>query len=235
MALGVTMPTGSIVQPDRIIWNRPIMKKSISVPAAQRYTAAWAEINSRLLSRQSANIGFATITLTAASLILGAMLEQTRVTMLPILAGALMMLTWSFALWIRHNDATIGLLGAFCKALELRDEAAGDDHLPAWHMDSQDWIVEARSYRKYSDIATSLIAAIAALPSGFLARSHFASTEYIVALLMLVTFVLALLASLFTMRTAVVRKRIASSSFREVNGLFVFARPDVPRELKQRA
>jgi len=142
----------------------------LSVSMEKRYGSAWAEINARLTSRQNALLAFATGGVTAVSVLAGVAfkLPEEKVVWQGALEGlavGLVALTWAVTLLIRNNDALIGLLGVFCKTLELRDDPNNTIGLPAWHNDEQEWILFARKYRRYSDAAATIIAFLASVPA----------------------------------------------------------------------
>jgi hypothetical protein len=200
------------------------------VPLAQRYTAAWAEINTRLVSRQTVSLYAAAAAVTVTSLIVGSITGPQADSFLlggwaDGLCAGLVVLSWTFALWIRHNDATIGLLSAFCRSLEMIDDPMNTDGLPAWHNESQGWIVRARRYRRYSDRAFIGITAIAAMPSAIVCTYHFVMSSWAAGLLILPVIAAGLWAVWFTYGNAALREEIAGDRFNNSSGVWAFTRP----------
>ena len=128
----------------------------------QRYQAAWAEINARLQARQTVGVVY----MTGAITLLGFAIDDQPSTsgqiswhlpfvlLLPILAFAV-------AKWLRHNDAIVGVLGAYCAAIEKID---WHPELPAWHSREHGFMNAALDYRLWSDHAAIIITTAASLP-----------------------------------------------------------------------
>ena len=185
-------------------------------PAPQRYHAAWLEINARLQSRQ---IIQATYMSGAVVVMLLGLVPEGGTIADPLswrkLAVILLpMLSLSVALWVRHNDGTIGLLSAFCQAIERLDDPSQKSCIPGWHETRYRIIDAALKYRRGSDYAFIIVAFIATIPAlglawpsawGFLFSML---REQLIALLS----VLAALAGLYSLVTvwknAADRKRI---------------------------
>jgi len=151
-----------------------------NVPYAQRHTAAWAQLSQRLAARQSVYLQFATVSLTATSALFGFMSAQTGGTARRVAewgAAGLVAYTWALALWIRNNDAVIGLLGVFCGTLERLDDPSDQSAFPAWHTEAQGWLPRARHYRLYSDWAAIILALLSSLPAFSFGFSHYKNCE----------------------------------------------------------
>lgn len=200
------------------------------VTLAHRYTAAWAEINTRLVSRQTVSLYYATVSVTTASLIISTMTgTQSGAFLLNGWADGISVglvgLTWTFTLWIRHNDATIGLLSAYCRSLELIDDPENRIGLPAWHNEAQGWILRARTYRRYSDRAVIVVTLIAILPAVLVTAYHVTVSDVMSSLLLLPTVLLGVLAVVFTYRNATARQAIAHARFQQTRSGWVFGSP----------
>lgn len=136
---------------------------TLRAPTPQRYQAAWTEINARLQSRQTVGAVY----MTAAIAMLGASIAASPppasvfawrlpfVVLLPVFSFAV-------AKWVRHNDAIIGLLSAYCASLE---EVERQPHIPAWHSKGHGFITAALRYRLWTDQATAVIAVASLLPA----------------------------------------------------------------------
>lgn len=133
------------------------------VPVAQRYQAAWAEINARLQSRQ--NLGAVYMTATVA--MLGASFASPSagsdgvVWRMPFVI-VLPFFSFAVARWVRHNDAIIGLLNSYCASLE---EVEDFPEVPAWQHPQHGFIRAALEYRLWTDQAVALIATVSLLPA----------------------------------------------------------------------
>jgi len=137
-------------------------------PSAQRYHGAWQEINARLQSRQ--NIQGAYMTGAVVVLFLGLLPPTTGRFADPDtwrigVALVLPVLSLSVALWVRHNDALIGLLSAYCQWLERLDDPDGTSELPGWHDNRYGMIDAGLQYRRFSDYAYAMITAVATAPT----------------------------------------------------------------------
>jgi len=134
-----------------------------AAPTAQRYQAAWAEINARLQSRQNLGAVYmtATIAMLGASIADPSEVSGGLVWRMPFVI-LLPVFSFAVARWVRHNDAIIGLLGAYCASLEDVDEFP---EVPAWHQKQHGFIVAALEYRVWTDQAVALVAAIGLLPA----------------------------------------------------------------------
>jgi hypothetical protein len=164
------------------------------------------------------NLYFVTVSLTATSLIIGSVLKTSKPQPLnETLSCGLVGLTWAFALWIRHNDATVGLLSAFCRALELIDDPQNTIGIPAWHTEGQGWIVQARRYRNLSDGASILVSILALLPAIILAARAFVVARIGAGLILGAAGLVGLGAIVFLFLNARCRERIAASSFCKVD------------------
>ncbi|MEV4345455.1 hypothetical protein AB0J83_13340 [Actinoplanes sp. NPDC049596] len=205
------------------------------VSPGQRYAAAWAEINARLTSRQTVCLSFATISITLASLIVGGVLGPqaagfVRDGWLTGICCGLVALAWTFVLWIRHNDATIGLLSAFCKALEKIDDPASARKLPAWHNEFQGWMTLARDLRRLSDRAVAIIAGIATLPSVAAVIGQVRDPEWVSLAALVVATLVGSASVRFALENAKRREEIADHSFRaDGEGRYRFQGPPPPR------
>lgn len=122
----------------------------LHISCGQRYAGAWSEINTRLQSRQTVNVFFVTAML--AALALQGKLNDN--SLLPVLV---VVMSWVFSFWIRHNDTTIGLLSFYCKTLEEFDDPDNAKGIPAWHSKSQKIMEAALEERKLSDRAMIII------------------------------------------------------------------------------
>jgi hypothetical protein len=190
----------------------------LNVPLQQRYASAWQEISQRIGARQSVYLQFATVSATAlaglASIITK---EGTAPTLANNIAewgsAALVAYTWAFSAWIRHNEALIGLLGAFCQTLELSDD---DGERPAWHTESRCWILLAREYRKPAERAASVLAVFASLPALSFAWRHFKLCQPLWGMLLSAVFVVGLWAAWYLWSTRKFRERVAGFTARAV-------------------
>ena len=95
----------------------PSEPTTLMAPPAQRYQAAWQEINARLQSRQVIQGTY--VTGVVVVLLLGLVPQgrgwsESATWNLPVVL-LLPLLTFAVALWVRHNDATIGLLRKLAK------------------------------------------------------------------------------------------------------------------------
>lgn len=147
-------------------------------PPPQRYQAAWAEVNARIQSRLVIQGSFMTGVVVA--LYLGLVKEKgdiespadwrmETVVLLPAL-------TFATALWVRHNDAIIGILSAFMQKLEELDDPNQKSGLPGWHDTRYGAIDAALKYRMYSDCAFAIVGVIATLPATILLLERLAAT-----------------------------------------------------------
>lgn len=138
---------------------------TIDLPLSPRYQGAWGEVAARLQSRQLVNLHFAVAVLTTGSLVVGLLDKVDPQLWATILSFGLVAFAWVYALWIRHNDAILGLLGAFGKQCELLADPKNELGVPGWFRDDQQWIVLARGYRELSDWAGMILAVLASAPS----------------------------------------------------------------------
>jgi hypothetical protein len=192
--------------------NEPEAKPDISL--TQRYASAWAEIAQRISARQSVYLQFATVIVTAIVGLLGAWIKSRGENSL-LLGGVaewggsigLTVYTAVFARWIRHNDALIGLLGVFCKTLEQCDD---DCTRPAWHVESEGWMVLAREYRKNSDWAAAALAGLVCLLIAFFVVVHLRNCEMLQAGGLFAVFILEVWTLIFLLQSASFREEIAS-------------------------
>lgn len=170
----------------------------------------------------------AAISVTVASLILGnitgsASSDFREGGWLAVTSCGLVALSWTFVLWIRHNDATIGLLSAYCKALERVDDPDSKRGWPAWHNEDQNWIVLARGLRRLSDAAAIIVTVIATTPSLVACVVSFKSGDVFAGVVLLAFAVAGLLAICFTCLNSSKRKQIASRCFEpDRDGTYVF-------------
>jgi hypothetical protein len=216
--------------------DEPSEPKSLSVPLATRYAGAWTEINARLQSRQAINATFATVIVSVTSVLLGVALDKGLTSSwLRIGSVATVALAWAFSLWIVHNDAIIGLLSSFCKALEVRDDPDNTLGLPAWHTDGQEWIVKARGMRKFSDWASMTVATIASVPSIVSGIATTADRSFAIGLPLLAIGLTGLASVRFLVRGAHRRKQIASARFSAKDGKWSFRDPESPPEMRLKA
>lgn len=139
--------------------------------AGERYLGAWSEINARLASRQTVNVYWATIVVTGATALASWSAVDADVSSrlggrVGIFAIGLAMLNWTFALWVRNNDAVIGLLSSYCSAFEAPPDAGEDrpGQLTSWHTEDR-WIKTARRHRRSSDLAHVLVQVAAVTPA----------------------------------------------------------------------
>jgi hypothetical protein len=193
------------------------------VPYAQRYTAAWGELSQRLAARQSVYLQFATVSLAATSALLGVMNAAKDAAAVPWARGiaewgavGLIVYSWAFALWIRNNDAVVGLLGSFCRILERTDDPDGTSDFPAWHTEAQGWIVIARYYRQYSDWAAIIVTVSSSVPAFFFGVGHLKHCEVWPAARLLAAAIGGLSAAVFLWFNRSVRTRIASLTREDV-------------------
>ena len=135
------------------------------LPLGPRYQGAWAEVSARLQSRQLVNLSFATAVVTACAAIIGTMHPTVEDRWPPVLSIALVILSWIYALWIRNNDAMVGLLGAHNQACEVFADPDNLWGVPAWFSERQLWIKQARKYRELSDLAGIWLCVLSALPA----------------------------------------------------------------------
>lgn len=101
------------------------------LPVAARYQGAWGEASARIQSRQLVNLQFAVAVLATGALVVGLLRDGEPQNWAPILSFGLVALTWMYCLWIRHNDAILGLLGAFMRQCELLDDRCNTTGVPA--------------------------------------------------------------------------------------------------------
>lgn len=136
----------------------------------QRYQAAWAEVNARIQSRLVIQGSFMTgvvVTLLLGLVPPGADMADpsqwrtAAVVMLPVLAFAT-------ALWVRHNDAIIGLLAAFMQQLEALDDPSQTESVPGWQDSRYKAMDAALRYRRFSDWAFVIVAIAGTAPAGIL-------------------------------------------------------------------
>lgn len=185
-------------------------KRDLMISLNQRYASAWAEIGQRINARQSVYVQFATVTVVAAVGILGAWAKGSGDLLLKILefggSIGLTLYTWVFALWIRHNDALIGLLGVYCRSLEQVDE---DINAPCWHSEKQGWTVVARKYRRMSDFAAGGLATLVCLEIGVFILFHALHCQMISALIQMILLGAEIGAASFLFGSTKFRERIA--------------------------
>jgi hypothetical protein len=175
---------------------------------ADRYAAAWGEINQRIGARQQVYLQFAVVSVAAiVGLFTAWRVTSTNRGLLEWCGSiGLAACTWIFVLWIRTNDVIIGILGAFCKELELGD---AERDPPAWHTETHGWIRLARHSRRYPDRAAATLAAVTAAPVAFFAWNHFKSGDACQTIGFLIVAGFGLLAGVYQFRTPAVRTRIA--------------------------
>lgn len=135
------------------------------VPIYVRYSYAWAEINARIQARQQVSINFTTVSWLILSVVVSVPNEYQQARQW--LAFLLPFFSLTFAFWICHNDATIGLLSKFCAFCEQFPDEEYARKLPSWHDPSQGWITQALLYRNFSDWAFILTFVVTAIP-GFI-------------------------------------------------------------------
>jgi len=202
-------------------------KTPVNLLFGQRYASAWSEINSRIQSRQAANLGYATTTVTAASYIIGNSIAPNpavapNIKLFVVYTIGLVALSWVYVLWVRHNDAIIGLLGAYCKAIERLDNYKNEHPFPAWHDDRQNLIVQSYKFRKLTDVATTILTFIATIPAFFLICLSGFPDRFETGVLLAAT-IAGLLACRFVYRNTVIRKAIAEIKFQNVDGKWMFS------------
>lgn len=202
-------------------------KIPVLLPLGQRYASAWSEINSRIQARQAANIGYAATTVTAASYIIGksitpdpAITQDSKLFV--VYSIGLVALSWVYVLWVRHNDAIIGLLSAYCKAIEQLDNKDNKLPFPAWHDDRQQLIVQSYKFRKLTDVATTILTFIATIPA-FLLICLSGWPDRLETGVLLAATTAGLLACRFVYQNTVVRKAIAEIMFQNVDGKWMFS------------
>ena len=187
-----------------------------------------SEINARLTSRQTVSLSHATISVTVSSLVIGNLAavgvsKLQRGGWLAAICCGLVALSWTFALWVRHNDATIGLLSAYCKALERIDDPDSKNGWPAWHNEDQQWILDARGLRRLSDLAAVVVTVVATSPSFVGCVAYFKSGNTAGGSTLVVSTVAGLLAIVFTGLNSGKRKQIASRCFEpDSDGVYMF-------------
>ncbi len=136
-------------------------------PSPQRYQAAWAEVNTRIQSRLVIQGSF--MTGVVVTLLLGLTppggdmadpdaWREAAVILLPLL-------TLATAMWVRHNDAIIGLLSAFMQHLERLDDPHGGGVVPGWQDSRYGAIDAALKYRRWSDAAFAMVGLAATMPA----------------------------------------------------------------------
>lgn len=140
------------------------------VPAAQRYQAAWAEVNARLQSRLVIQGSFMTGVVVA--LLLGLVPQGSSIgdpgAWRTAVVFLLPVLTFATALWVRHNDAIIGHLSAFMQHLEWLDDPHQIGDVPGWHDSRYKATDETLHYRRYSDMALIIVGVVATAPAAVL-------------------------------------------------------------------
>jgi len=134
-----------------------------SLNAVSRFSAAHSEINARISSRANLNIGHLAGVTSVTALYYTAMFAAAEHPNLgiqnyyPLIAIAIPLISTYFVSLYVHNDIIIGLLGAFCAAIEAAEEnEAQDCRLPRWFgggaAEDQDvWLYEALAARKWAD------------------------------------------------------------------------------------
>jgi hypothetical protein len=132
-------------------------------------------------------------------------------------------LTWAFALWVRHNDATIGLLSRFCEICETLSDPNNSAGIPGWHRNDQKWITEARAYRRYSDFAMMMTAALVSLPAIIVGGHDISDHHTLTGIAFVTVGLLGLLAAGFVWWNHVVRDDIAlHSTFADTGEGYMF-------------
>jgi hypothetical protein len=144
-----------------------VPRGQLMVPAANRYQGAWQEISARLQSRQFVQITFMTGVVVVFALGLvppGGNLSEPEQWRLPVVL-LLPLFTLAVALWVRHNNCIIGLLGAYCQFFERCDDENQNGDVPGWHDARYNMMRAVLNYRRYSDYALALIGFIATFPA----------------------------------------------------------------------
>jgi len=131
------------------------------------YRAAWGEISARTRSLQTLHL--AHLVAVAVGLAFAAPRGDPALRACadwnPTVALLLPPLSLATALWIRANEAAIGLLSAFCAAIERQADPPNTLGIPAWHRGGQKWPRFSTRHRRVSDHAFALAAALAAWPA----------------------------------------------------------------------
>ena len=176
-----------------------------SVEVGQRYAAAWAEINARLVSRQNVQIGF----IAASWAIIGATLARWAETPTAFdwLGLLLPLLAWAFALWSCNHDAMIGLLSSFCGANEDWNNSDLEKKRPAWHSGSQNLMESGLRLRRWTDWAFIIALGASSLPAAIRVSAVIASGFW-AGVVVTVLVVAALGAAAFVHRGTRRRRRI---------------------------
>lgn len=139
-----------------------------TVPLFVRYQSAWAELNERLQARQNVNLVYATVSWA----VLASAASGQGSNAFAIWLGLLLpILSLAFALWLCHQDLTIGLLSKFCSACERWGDEANYSKIPSWHSPTQGVMSRALKYRIFSDCGFLFIMIITNIPSLFLGRN----------------------------------------------------------------
>ncbi|MCK5176283.1 MAG: hypothetical protein KAQ92_01030 [Candidatus Aenigmarchaeota archaeon] len=198
--------------------------QKLIVPISQRYCSAWNEINSRFESRQNVYLQFTIASITILSIIFGFTdnysLEQSTI----FVSYGLVFFSLCFVFWIIHNDRIIGLLSNFCQTCEKMDNPYNSKKIPSWHTNEQEWIVEARNYRKYSDMAGIFIILINTLPSVFLFIGYFES-NIAISILSIIMVVIGIVAAILLCYNGEKRKEISKYEFKKKDDKYKLQKP----------
>ena len=172
------------------------MSTPINAPLSQRYASAWQEIGQRIQARQNVNLVLFTTSFGVVPLYIFKLIEtyssQSNISqnnqfkmaaeapyfeapyLFMILAVSISFIAWSFSFWITHNDKTIGLLSAFCGAIEKLDNPRNDLLLPAWHDGAQSLIGMALTERRWGGYASTIALCVCGAP-GLICSAYFVS------------------------------------------------------------
>lgn len=196
--------------------SRKFQNNELCVNCGQRYAGAWAEINTRLQSRQMVNIFFTTAIIALIAFPYKNDNHPYNST-IPIMMGCV---SWLFTLWIRHNDQIIGLLSCYCKSLEDIDDPLNELGLPAWHSKQQGIMSSALNARKLSDYSTIILICAAPIPALFNLSQL---PGYYIVINSIISLSLSFSAASFIYQNKKIRDEILNNmEFKETNGKYCF-------------
>lgn len=127
------------------------------ISAATKYGAAQSEINSRVAARTTVNVFHMVTILSVTSVFFLAGREGEHEDVIWLIGAFIPLISTYFSCYYVHNDSIIGLLSAYCSALEKvsRDHTEDDSkYMPSWHspqVSTKSWIQPSLEVRTYSD------------------------------------------------------------------------------------
>lgn len=117
-----------------------------------RYQTAWAEMNTRIGVRANIN----TVHLVSILTLLGISINSSDVRQSFFISCILPLNSFIFTTWYLQNDRVLGIMSAFCGALERMDIAKGIK-LPAFHSKESGFMDAALKFRVFGDTAMAMI------------------------------------------------------------------------------